>query len=225
MCFGAAWLRGLDPWVRRVVPTGGRKPTPGPLPQQPMLHANQMLSLCHRTPPGQGEEMVLWYLGWVVGYMLRHLFLNKTLRPFFLGGGFCGVNSPSKLSSWKFQVQLPNFSMILPAGVIRDDFVFLGHGSCVNQPLGRAGGVKPEVSPYRHSFLMDQGWYCQHGHELAAHFPPQIRAVMNYRIECRCLSSCAPHGLHLQFLSNIFPFLHPPNAVNPHVRKLGQATT
>lgn len=43
-------------------------------------------------------------------------------------------------------MQLPNFSMILPAGVIRDDFVFLGHGSCVNQPLGPAGGVKPEAS-------------------------------------------------------------------------------
>lgn len=45
-------------------------------------------------------------------------------------------------------MQLPNFSMILPAGVIRDDFVFLGHGSCVNQPLGPAGGVKPEALPF-----------------------------------------------------------------------------
>ena len=88
-----------------------------------------------------------WFCGTLVGCMLRHLFLKKK-RCFFFWGGFCGVNSPSKLSSWKFQVQLPNFSMILPAGVIRDDFVFLGHGSCVNQPLGPAGGVKPEALPF-----------------------------------------------------------------------------
>lgn len=95
--------------------------------------------------------MVLWYLGWLVGYMLDIYFWKRNVGTIFFVcvcvGGFCGVNSPSKLSSWKFQVQLPNFSMILPAGVIRDDFVFLGHGSCVNQPLGPAGGVKPEASP------------------------------------------------------------------------------
>ena len=68
-----------------------------------------------------------------------------------VGAIFC------ELSSWKFQVQLPNFSMILPAGVIRDDFVFLGHGSCVNQPLGPAGSMKPG----------------RHGHELA-HPPPKF---------------------------------------------------
>jgi len=56
-------------------------------------------------------------------------------------------------------VQLPNFSMILPAGVIRDDFVFLGHGSCVNQQgqtffgpvldyasTPRADGTSPECT-------------------------------------------------------------------------------
>ena len=75
---------GLEASFRRVVPTGGRKPTPGPSPQQPMLHANQMLSLCHRTPPGQGEEMVLWYLGWL--HVETFIFEKETF--FFLGGGF-----------------------------------------------------------------------------------------------------------------------------------------
>lgn len=32
-------------------------------------------------------------------------------------------------------VPLPNFSMILPAGTVPDDFVLLGHGHCINQRL------------------------------------------------------------------------------------------
>lgn len=66
-------------------------------------------------------------------------------------------------SSWRGTahsvVQLPNFTMVLPAGTVGDDFVFLGHGSCINQQgerffgpvldyasTPRADGTSPECT-------------------------------------------------------------------------------
>lgn len=66
-------------------------------------------------------------------------------------------------SSWRKPahsvVQLPNFTMVLPAGTVGDDFVFLGHGSCINQQgerffgpvldyasTPRADGTSPECT-------------------------------------------------------------------------------
>lgn len=87
MCFGAAWLRGLDPWVRRVVPTGGRKPnarTFATAADAPRKSDAQFVSQ-NSSWPGRGDGSVVpWLVSWL--HVETFIFGKETLGPFFSGG-------------------------------------------------------------------------------------------------------------------------------------------
>lgn len=92
MCFSAAWLRGLDPSFRRVVPTGGRKPndrTFATAADAPRKSDAQFVSQ-NSSWPGRGDGSVVpWLVSWL---HVGHLFLEKKRWDHFfcvcVWGGF-----------------------------------------------------------------------------------------------------------------------------------------